>query len=78
VQLKKFLLARFHVRSVIVVSFFFAENTITAVIYLDVLEAFCFPQLDETENNSNIFQHDGAPPHFSDVLWDALNDTFPA
>jgi hypothetical protein len=42
-----------------------------------MLEAFCFPQLDETENPDIMSQQDGASPHFSNVLWDTLNDKFP-
>jgi hypothetical protein len=46
----------------------FSENTVTGVIYLDMLEAFCFPQLDETQNVNNMFQQSCS---------DALNDKFP-
>jgi hypothetical protein len=57
--------------------FFFAENTVTGVTYLDMLEAFCFPQLDEIENPDIMFQQDGAPPHLSSIVRDVLNDRFP-
>jgi hypothetical protein len=58
-------------------SFFFAEDTITDVIYLDLLEAFSFPQLDETESPDIVFQQDGAPPHFSNFVWASSKDKFP-
>jgi hypothetical protein len=35
---------------------FFAANTITGVICLDMLEGFCFSQLDEIENPEIMFQ----------------------
>jgi hypothetical protein len=56
--------------------FFSAENTVTDVICLHMLEAFCFTQLDEIDNPVIMFQQDGAPPHFSNVLRDALDDKF--
>jgi hypothetical protein len=34
----------------------FAENTVTAVICSHMNEAFCFPQLDKTENPDVMFQ----------------------
>jgi hypothetical protein len=54
----------------IVVHFFFVENTFTGTVYIDMLEAFCFPQLDEVENPDIIFQQDGALPQFSNAVWD--------
>jgi hypothetical protein len=43
----------------------FAENTVTGVTHLDMLEAFCFPQLDVAERTDIRFQQDGALPHFA-------------
>jgi hypothetical protein len=63
--------------SIIVGHFFFAENMLTGGTYLDMLEAFCFPQLVETENPDIMFQLDGAPPHFSNTVQDTLNEKFP-
>jgi hypothetical protein len=48
--------------------FSFAERTITGDIYLDLLEQFVFPQVDNTERENAsgvVFQQDGALPHFS-------------
>jgi hypothetical protein len=52
-------------------AFFFAENSTTGVICLDMLEAFCFPQLTETECRYHI-SADGTPPYFSSIGWEAL------
>jgi hypothetical protein len=52
----------------IVGSFFFTEKTTIGVIYLDMLEAFSFPQLDEIEKPDITLQKDGALPHFSNTL----------
>jgi hypothetical protein len=54
--------------TLIVGRFFFSENTVTGVTYLDMLEAFCFPQLYGTQNVNNMFQQ---------CCSDALNDKFP-
>jgi hypothetical protein len=56
--------------------FIFSESTVTG-IYLDMPETFCFPQLNELENPDIMFQHDGAPPGFSNVVRGALNGRFP-
>lgn len=58
--------------------FFFAEKNINGTVYLDMLENYCFPQLDEKENlNRLYFQQDGAPSHYSAIVQDALNAKFP-
>ena len=60
--------------------FFFMERTITGNIYLDMLEQYVFPQLDQIEEENNVqllFQQDGAPPHFSLQVRARLNDKFP-
>lgn len=60
--------------------FMFAENTITGTIYLDMLEMYVFPQIDEIEREKGIevtFQQDGAPCHYSLIVQEALNNRFP-
>jgi hypothetical protein len=45
--------------------FFFMETTITDIVYLDMLQQFLIPQLDENDQEGRIhFQQDGAPPHY--------------
>jgi hypothetical protein len=72
---RKFLLAHADVCSVNWGALLFPENTTTGVICLDMLEAFCFPRLDENENPDVMFQQDGAGRHFSKVR--DVNDRFP-
>jgi hypothetical protein len=44
--------------------FFFMETTITGIVYLDMLQQFLIPQLDEDDQEGRIhFQQEGAPPH---------------
>ncbi|KAG8301204.1 hypothetical protein J6590_058199 [Homalodisca vitripennis] len=43
------------------------QKTITGLVYLDMLELFVFPQLDDIEQQTGqriIFMQDGAPPHY--------------
>jgi hypothetical protein len=40
---------------------FFAERTVTSHSYLDMLELFAVPKIDD---DSAIFQQDGAPDHY--------------
>ena len=56
--------------------FIFAESTITANIYLDMLKHYVVPQLEEFQPRV-VFQQDGAPPHWSLIVRDFLNETFP-
>lgn len=56
--------------------FFFSENSVTADIYLDMLQLFVIPQLSDLQPNV-IFQQDGAPPHWGLCVRDFLNETFP-
>ena len=51
---------------------FFTENTITSVVYLDMLQLWLMPQLEEHEDDF-IFQKGGAPPHFMCDVHDYLN-----
>ncbi|GBM52347.1 hypothetical protein AVEN_229575-1 [Araneus ventricosus] len=60
--------------------FFFTETSITANIYQDLLEIYVFPQIDDLEavtGNSIVFMQDGATPHFSISVREALNERFP-
>jgi len=43
--------------------FFFAENTVTGVKYLVMLQNWLLPQMGE-DSEDFIFQMDGAPPHW--------------
>jgi hypothetical protein len=54
--------------------FLFAERTVTSTTYLDMLELFAVPQIG---GNNVIFQQDGAPPHFSNVVREFLDVNFP-
>ena len=60
----------------IIGSFVFAESTITANIYLDMLKHYIVPQLEEFQPRV-VFQQDGAPPHWGLIVRDFLNETFP-
>jgi transposase len=44
---------------------FFAECTVKSTTYLDMLELFAVPQIG---GNSVIFQQDGSPPHFANIV----------
>jgi hypothetical protein len=45
--------------------FFFMETTINSIVYLDMLQQFLIPQLDEDDQEGHIhFQQDGTPPHY--------------
>ena len=56
--------------------FIFAESTIIANIYLDMLKHYVVPQLEEFQPRV-VFQQDGAPPHWGLIVRDFLNETFP-
>jgi hypothetical protein len=52
-------------------SFFFMETTITGIVYLDMLQQFPIPQLDEDDQEGRIhFQQDGAPTHYLEEVRD--------
>ncbi|GFW31127.1 hypothetical protein TNCV_2577091 [Trichonephila clavipes] len=38
-------------------------KAVTGSAYLDVLQLWLFPQLEESEPSNFIWQQDGAPPH---------------
>ena len=62
--------------SQIIGPFIFAESTITANIYLDMLKHYDVPQLEEFQPWV-VFQQDGAPQHWGLIVRDFLNETFP-
>lgn len=57
--------------------FFFGEATVTGTSYLDTLEQWLFPQLEQYEPENFIFQQDGAPPHWHNAVREWLNVTLP-
>lgn len=60
--------------------FFFVEKTITGLVYLDMLELFVLPQIEQIEQQTGqriIFMQDGAPPHYLREVRGALNACFP-
>ena len=56
--------------------FFFAEKSMAAQIYLDLLTEYVSPQLEQYQPLV-IFQQDGAPSHWGLAVRQFLNDTFP-
>ena len=56
--------------------FFFAENTVTGVMYLAMLQNWLLPQMSE-DSEDIIFQQDGAPPHWHRDVRRFLNDALP-
>ncbi|KFM70784.1 hypothetical protein X975_19685, partial [Stegodyphus mimosarum] len=56
-------------------TFFFTEKTVSSVVYLDMLENFIFPQLEELQPHV-FLQQDGAPPHWGTIVRSSLNDHF--
>jgi hypothetical protein len=55
--------------------FFFHEPTVTSDTYLDMLQHFVYPQLEELQPRI-IFQQDGAPPHWAKIVRNSLKDKF--
>ncbi|KFM71424.1 hypothetical protein X975_15209, partial [Stegodyphus mimosarum] len=55
--------------------FFFTEKTVSSVVYLDILENFVFPQLEELQPHV-VLQQDGTPPHWGTIVRSSLNDHF--
>lgn len=56
--------------------FFFMEKTVTGIVYLDMLQLWLMPQLQE-DYSSFIFQQDGAPPHYLNHVRHFLNNELP-
>ena len=57
-------------------SFIFAESTITAVMYLDMLKHYVVPQLQKLQLWI-VFPQESVPPHWGMMVCDFLNETFP-
>lgn len=58
--------------------FFFGERTVTGNSYIDMLQQFLQPQLQEDGIlETVVFQQDGAPPHFALIVREYLDATFP-
>jgi hypothetical protein len=60
--------------------FIFTESAITGDIYLDLLQLYVFPHIEDVERDTGnrvIFMQDGAPPHFNLLMRGALNEKFP-
>jgi hypothetical protein len=55
--------------------FFFAEETVTGVTYLDMLQLWLMPQLQNIP--TFIFQQDGSTAHFHHEVRQYLNTVFP-
>ncbi|GBN57901.1 hypothetical protein AVEN_228741-1 [Araneus ventricosus] len=49
------------------------HHAVTSSIYLDMLQLYAVPQFPE----GVIFQQDGAPPHYGNIVRQFLNTTFP-
>jgi hypothetical protein len=47
--------------------FFLAEQTVTAMIYLDMPLLYLLPQLEDHQPNV-VFQQDGATPHWTRII----------
>jgi hypothetical protein len=54
--------------------YFFAEGTVTSHNYLDMLELFAIPQIDD---DNVIFQLDGAPAQYGNIIMEFLDEIFP-
>jgi hypothetical protein len=63
-------------QSQICAQFLFAENTVSGINYLDVLQNWLMPQLRE-HGNTFIFQEDGVPSHFHQCVHESLNVMLP-
>ena len=60
--------------------FVFAEKkTINGRVFLDTLELFLFPPVDDLPNAGDIcLQMDGVPSHYNDLLRVSLDEEFPS
>jgi len=57
--------------------FFFEEETVRAVNYLDMIEQYVVPQLQQDGIlDTIIYQQDGAPPHWAIIVRKQLNHIF--
>jgi hypothetical protein len=57
-------------------SFFFAEPTVTGIYYLNILQLWLMPQLQE-DSEDFISEHDGSPPRFHFDIRAHLNANLP-
>ena len=56
----------------------FSEKTVTGTNYLDMLQLFLEPQLQQNGILASvIYRQDGAPPHNANIVRDYLNYSFP-
>ena len=56
--------------------FFFEEDTVTSIIYMNILEGFTFPQIEDLQPDI-IFQQEGATHHWDLVVRAILNEKIP-
>jgi hypothetical protein len=56
--------------------FFFADQTVTAMTYLGMLQLYSLPQLEDHQPNA-VLQQDGAPPLSARVFRESLDMRFP-
>ena len=52
----------------------FFEGSVTAEIYVDMLQTFFWPRVQDQDC---YFQHDGAPPHYGHYVRQWLCENFP-
>jgi hypothetical protein len=52
--------------------FIFMEGTVTGMTYLDMLQQWLIPQLDDS--NDYVFQQNGAPPQYHNAVRGYLNE----
>jgi hypothetical protein len=57
--------------------FFFAEHTITGVMYLDIWELWLCPQLKEDFSGYLLFQQDGTLPDYHLDMREFLDEQLP-
>lgn len=57
--------------------FFFCEDTVMGASYLEMLQIWLFPRMQEDEPEDFIMQQDGAPPHFRLDVHRWVNDILP-
>ena len=55
--------------------FFFTEETVCGTLYLDMLEQFFFPQIEQLQSDIP-FQQDGVPPHWFNEVHTTLGNIF--
>ena len=60
--------------TIISLYFFFTEKMVTASMYLEMLQLYAVPQLP----HGTIYQQDGAPPHFVNIVRTFMDEQFPA